>query len=60
MQVPPLVKKRDWFVIDYQQIKNTEYITSLSQPTKSARLASYSEFIVDPDLPKVLTKSHEV
>jgi len=52
LMVPPLVKKRDWFVIDYQQIKNTEYITSLSQPTKSARLASYSEFIVDPDLPK--------
>ncbi|XP_022800221.1 protein DEFECTIVE IN EXINE FORMATION 1-like isoform X1 [Stylophora pistillata] len=46
-KVPPLVMKRDWFVVDPEQITNSDYISSVSNPAKSARLASISEFILD-------------
>ena len=52
--------KKDWFVIDYQQIKNSEYISSVSHPTKSAELASFADFIVKPELPKVIIISCDV
>lgn len=48
-QVPPLVMKKDWFFIDSRQIENSEYMSSVSHPTKSARLASFAEFIIDPE-----------
>lgn len=47
--VPPLVMKKDWFFIDSRQIENSEYMSSVSHPTKSARLASFAEFIIDPE-----------
>jgi len=43
--------KKDWFVVDPQQIGNSDYVSSISDPTKSARLALFSEF--DTDLPQV-------
>jgi len=50
-KVPPLVMKKDWFVVDPQQIGNIDYVSSISEPKKSARLALFSEF--DTDLPQV-------
>ncbi|CAH3161509.1 unnamed protein product [Porites evermanni] len=47
--VPPLVMKKDWFVIDPQRIQDNDYLRSVSQPTKSARLLLYEEFIVKQD-----------
>ncbi|RMX45877.1 hypothetical protein pdam_00024097 [Pocillopora damicornis] len=46
-KVPPLVMKRDWFLVDPKQISNRDYISSVSNPAKSARLAFISEFIHD-------------
>ncbi|XP_058942673.2 uncharacterized protein [Pocillopora verrucosa] len=46
-KVPPLVMKRDWFLVDPKQISNRDYISSVSNPAKSARLAFISEFIYD-------------
>lgn len=41
--------KKDWFVIDPQRIQDSDYLRSVSQPTKSARLLLYEEFIVKQD-----------
>ena len=41
--------KKDWFVIDPQRIQDNDYLRSVSQPTKSARLLLYEEFIVKQD-----------
>ena len=46
--------KKDWFVVDPEQIGNSDYISSISEPKKSARLAFFSEF--DTDLPQVWKK----
>ena len=43
-KVPPLVMKKNWFLVDPQQIKNRDYMKSVSHPTKSARLAFFAEF----------------
>ena len=43
--------KKDWFVVDPEQIDNSDYISSVSHPAKSARLAFFSEF--DSDLSPV-------
>ena len=46
--------KKDWFVIDPQQIQNKDYLSSFSHPTKSARLALFAEFNVNLDTSEVL------
>ena len=45
--------KKDWFLIDSKQIKNQEYMKSVFNPTKSARLASFAEFSSYPNPVKV-------
>ena len=50
--------KKDWFVIDPQRIQDNDYLRSVSQPTKSARLLFYEEFIVKPDSLKVHVALH--
>lgn len=46
--------KKDWFLIDSKQIKNQDYMRSVFNPTKSARLASFAEFTSRPNPVKVL------
>ena len=52
-QIPPLVMKKNWFLIDSRQIKNQDYMKSVFNPTKSARLASFAEFTSYPNPVKV-------
>lgn len=47
--IPPLVMKKNWFLIDSRQIKNQDYMKSVFNPTKSARLASFAEFTSYPN-----------
>lgn len=49
LPIPPLVMKKDWFFIDSQQIGNKDYLDSVSNPTKSTRLASFAEFTAKPN-----------